>query len=183
MVYVPKNLCANILDSVSDESAAFPEIGSIALQGIRLVQPTLGEVVGVTGLGLSRASFYQKELSFQVSCSYGSGSYDPLYEESGQDYPVSFFRWTEQRNFEAVLDMLVARRLDVSPFVTHQFPIEEAEEAYKVISGVNALGTILTYPQSDDCGDDRLRRRTIPLVQAREAENRRTGPAVVGFLV
>ena len=65
-------------------------------------------LVGVTGLELSRADFFEKELTFQVSCSYGPGRYDPLYEEMGQDYPVGFVRWTEQRNFEAILDMLAA---------------------------------------------------------------------------
>ena len=60
-------------------------------------------LVGVAGLELSRADFYEKELTFQVSCSYGPGRYDPAYEEAGHDYPVGFVRWTEQRNFEAVL--------------------------------------------------------------------------------
>jgi hypothetical protein len=55
-------------------------------------------LVGVTGLELSRADFYEKELSFQVSCSYGPGRYDPEYEDKGHDYPVGFVRWTEQRS-------------------------------------------------------------------------------------
>ena len=63
-------------------------------------------LVGVTGLKLSRDDFFKKELTFQVSASYGPGRYDPNYEEKGQDYPVGFVRWTEQRNFEAVLDMM-----------------------------------------------------------------------------
>jgi hypothetical protein len=70
-------------------------------------------LVGVTGLELSRADFFEKELTFQVSCSYGPGRYDPLYEDKGQDYPVGFVRWTEQRNFEAVLDMLEMDGLEV----------------------------------------------------------------------
>src|SRR5207237_670594 len=69
-------------------------------------------LVGVTGLELSRADFYEKELSFQVSCSYGPGRYDPAYEEGGQDYPVGFVRWTEQRNFEAVLDLMASGQID-----------------------------------------------------------------------
>ncbi len=72
-------------------------------------------LVGVTGLELSRSDFYEKELSFQVSCSYGPGRYDPAYEEGGQDYPVGFVRWTEQRNFEAVLDLMAAGQIDVAP--------------------------------------------------------------------
>ena len=81
-------------------------------------------LVGVTGLELSRADFYEKELTFQVSCSYGPGRYDPAYEEQGHDYPVGFVRWTEQRNFEAVLDMMADGRLDVKPLISHRFAIE-----------------------------------------------------------
>ena len=72
-------------------------------------------LVGVTGLELSRDDFYEKELTFQVSCSYGPGRYDPAYEEGGQDYPAGFVRWTAQRNFEAVLDMMRDGRLDRHP--------------------------------------------------------------------
>jgi threonine dehydrogenase-like Zn-dependent dehydrogenase len=84
-------------------------------------------LVGVTGLELSRADFYEKELSFQVSCSYGPGRYDPEYEEKRHDYPIGFVRWTEQRNFEAVLDMMADGRLDVKPLISHRFPLERAE--------------------------------------------------------
>jgi threonine dehydrogenase-like Zn-dependent dehydrogenase len=72
-------------------------------------------LIGVTGLELNRADFYEKELSFQVSCSYGPGRYDADYEDKGQDYPIGFVRWTEQRNFQAVLDMMAEGRLDVKP--------------------------------------------------------------------
>src|SRR5207253_4200356 len=88
-------------------------------------------LVGVTGLELSRADFYAKELSFQVSCSYGPGRYDPAYEEGGQDYPVGFVRWTEQRNLEAVLDLMASGQLDVTPLITHRFPLERASDAYE----------------------------------------------------
>lgn len=241
-VAMPPNLCAHVPDSVSDEAAAFTVIGAIALQGIRLVAPTLGECVVVTGLGLiglmavqllrahgcrvlgldfdpvklalarefgaetvdlsvaddpvaaaerfsrgrgvdaviitaatqsnepmhqaalmcrkrgrivlvgmtglelSRADFFEKELTFQVSCSYGPGRYDPAYEEKGHDYPVGFVRWTEQRNFEAVLDMLADGRLNVAPLVSHRFAIEEAEAAYALIgSSAPSLGVLLQY--------------------------------------
>ena len=244
IVAVPVNLCARVPDAVSDESAAFTVVGAIALQGIRLAQPTLGEtvvvtglgligliavqllraqgcrvlgidldrakldlarrfgadvvdlsvgedpinaaaalsrgrgvdavivtastrssepihqaammcrkrgrivLVGVTGLELSRADFYEKELTFQVSCSYGPGRYDPLYEDKGQDYPIGFVRWTEQRNFEAVLDLMASGALNVEPLITHRFPIEEAAEAYAVIAGREpSLGVLLEYRQ------------------------------------
>jgi len=241
-VSVPKNLCVKIPDSVDDESAAFTVIGAIALQGIRLIKPTLGETVVVTGLGLiglvavqllrahgcrvlgidfdaekvalakqlgaevvnlsagqdplaiaeqysrgrgvdavlitastksndpihqaalmsrqrgrivlvgvvgmemSRADFYEKELSFQVSCSYGPGRYDSEYEEKGNDYPVGFVRWTEQRNFEAILDMMAEGRIDMKPLISHRFKLGQAAEAYDLISSGNPLGVLLQYP-------------------------------------
>ena len=96
-------------------------------------------LVGVTGLELSRADFYEKELSFQVSCSYGPGRYDPAYEEGGQDYPVGFVRWTEQRNFEAVLDLMASEQLDVGPLISHRFPLERAAEAYALLTSNDAV--------------------------------------------
>lgn len=103
-------------------------------------------LVGVTGLELNRADFYEKELSFQVSCSYGPGRYDPSYEEQGNDYPLGFVRWTEQRNFEAVLDMMASGRLDVNPLITHRFEFEDAPKAYDLLtSDKSALGIILNY--------------------------------------
>ena len=108
-------------------------------------------LVGVTGLELNRSEFYEKELSFQVSCSYGPGRYDPLYEEKGQDYPIGFVRWTEQRNFEAVLDMMASGRLDVSPLITHRFQFEEAVKAYETLSECrDALGILLLYDSEPD---------------------------------
>ncbi len=246
VVSVPFNLCAKVPDSVSDEEAAFTVLGAIALQGIRLTQPTLGEtvvvtglgliglmtvqllrahgcrvlgldfdpsklalakkfgaevvdlaagqdpvaiataysrgrgvdavivsastkssdpihqaalmcrkrgrivLVGVTGLELSRDDFFKKELTFQVSASYGPGRYDPNYEEKGQDYPVGFVRWTEQRNFEAVLDMMADGRLNVKPLISHRFSIEEAHKAYELVGGSgSSLGILLNYPGID----------------------------------
>jgi predicted dehydrogenase/threonine dehydrogenase-like Zn-dependent dehydrogenase len=259
-VVVPKNLCARVPDTVDDESASFTVLGAIALQGIRLLQPTLGEtvvvsglgliglmavqilrasgcrvlgidmdsarlamarkfgaecvdlgrdespvaaaltfsrgrgvdavlitasttssepvaqaahmcrkrgrivLVGVTGLELSRADFYEKELSFQVSCSYGPGRYDPLYEESGHDYPVGYVRWTEQRNFEAVLDLMASGALNLQPLVSHRFTLGTAEQAYNLLaSGAPSLGILLTYPESGGEVISRLRARTVSI--------------------
>ena len=243
VVSVPVNLCARVPDNVTDEEAAFTVLGAVALQGIRLVEPTLGEtivviglglvglmvvqllrangcrvlgvdfdptkiklarefgaevvhlsagedpvkaaelysrgrgvdavvvtaatqssepihqaatmcrkrgrivLVGVTGLELSREDFFKKELTFQVSASYGPGRYDPNYEEKGQDYPVGFVRWTEQRNFESVLDMMSEGRLNVKPLISHQFTIDDAINAYElIISDEPSLAIILKYP-------------------------------------
>lgn len=276
IVSVPANLCATIPESVSDETASFTVVGAIALQGIRLAQPTLGEVVvvtglglvglmavqllrahgcrvlgidfdrrkldlaskfgaetvdlsagddpvsaaaafsrgkgvdavvltaatkssdpvhqaaqmcrkrgrivliGVTGLELSRADFYEKELTFQVSCSYGPGRYDSNYEEKGQDYPVGFVRWTAQRNFEAVLDMMADGRLDVMPLISHRFDISEAPAAYEVVAGSEpSLGILLGYPQSSETADGTALTRTVSIKAAPAGTS---GQPVVSFI-
>lgn len=283
-VSVPVNLCARVPDAVSDDEAAFTVVCAIALQGIRLVQPTLGEavvvtglgliglvtvqllraqgcrvlgldfdadklalarsmgaevvnlaagedpvaaaqrfsrgrgvdavlitaatksnepvhqaaqmcrkrgrivLVGVTGLELSRADFFEKELTFQVSCSYGPGRYDPSYEDKGNDYPVGFVRWTEQRNFEAVLDMMADGRLDVKPLISHRFPILDAEQAYALVGGAGpSLGILLEYPQDEESALA-VRRQTIAIPRRSELarDDRQQagsyGRASVGFI-
>ena len=103
-------------------------------------------LVGVTGLELNRADFYEKELSFQVSCSYGPGRYDSNYEDKGQDYPLGFVRWTEQRNFVAVLDMMSSGKIDVKPLITHRFAFENAPQAYDILTeDKSGLGILLNY--------------------------------------
>ena len=271
---VPVNLCARVPDGVGDDEAAFTVLGAIALQGIRLAEPTLGEtvvvlglgligqmavqllrangcrvlgvdfdaaklalarqfgaetvdlaagqdpvaaavafsrgrgvdavivtaatkssepihqaalmcrkrgrivLVGVTGLELSRADFYEKELSFQVSCSYGPGRYDPSYEEGGNDYPAGFVRWTEQRNFEAVLDMMAAGVLDVRPLVSHRFAIEDAVEAYAVVAGDDpSLAILLTYEDMDAAAPS----RTLQLDRGKPPSSE-AGAAAVSFI-
>lgn len=276
-VSVPFNLCVKVPDAVSDDAAAFTVLGAIALQGIRLAQPTLGEavvvtglgliglvtvqllraqgcrvlgldfdadklalarqfgaevvnlgdgedplavaqifsrgrgvdaviitattkssepvhqaavmcrkrgrivLVGVTGLELSRADFFEKELTFQVSCAYGPGRYDPSYEEKGNDYPVGFVRWTEQRNFEAVLDMMADGRLDVKPLISHRFAIDEAEKAYELVVGSEPLlGILLEYSQ-DEKSPLTGRRQTVEL-RPQEAASSDLKQASVAFI-
>jgi predicted dehydrogenase/threonine dehydrogenase-like Zn-dependent dehydrogenase len=274
-VSVPVNLCARVPDSVDDESAAFTVIGAVALQGIRLTKPTLGECVVVTGLGLiglltvqllrahgcrvlgidfdskklaiaralgaevvdlsagedplataarfsrgrgvdavivtaasksnepihqaavmcrkrgrivlvgvvglelSRADFFEKELTFQVSCSYGPGRYDPEYEDNGRDYPLGYVRWTEQRNFEAVLDMMADRRVDTTPLVSHRFTLAEADRAYSLIaSDAPSLGVILQYPTASSTARDAVESpQTL-----RVTPPSRPGKVTVGFI-
>ena len=105
-------------------------------------------LVGVVGLNLSRDDFYEKELTFQVSCSYGPGRYDSNYEEGGQDYPIGFVRWTEQRNLEAVLDLMASGMLDVKPLITHRFDVAQASEAINMLtSGEPSMGILINYVQ------------------------------------
>jgi predicted dehydrogenase len=109
-----------------------------------------GRVVatGAVGLTLPRKVYYEKELNFINSRSYGPGRYDPMYEEGGGDYPIGYVRWTEGRNLEAVVELLASGKLNVRSLITHRFPIEQAPEAYEVITGKKKdsfLGVILTY--------------------------------------
>jgi len=136
-------------------------------------------LVGVTGLEINRADFYEKELSFQVSCSYGPGRYDPAYEEKGQDYPLGFVRWTEQRNFEAVLDLMAAGQLDVAPLITHRFGIDEAPKAYDVLAaGQKSIGILIDYPKPEA----RVRSDGVETVALRTPAAARRGALRVGFI-
>ncbi|WP_151768811.1 bi-domain-containing oxidoreductase [Acinetobacter oleivorans] len=132
-------------------------------------------LVGVTGLELNRADFYEKELSFQVSCSYGPGRYDTEYEDKGNDYPVGFVRWTEQRNFIAVLDMLAAGTLNVEPLITQRFQFEDAPKAYDALTeDKSGLGLLLKYTSPVE---SRLEKRIVLRPISIEPKN-----AVVGFI-
>ena len=244
VVVVPKNLCAKIPDGLGFDRACFGVVASIALHGVRLLQPTLGErfaiigmgllgqlsalilrahgaevlafdtqgdklalaeklgtsgfqiregsdpvdeamrwsqgmgvdgvliaastksdepirqaaqmsrkrgrivLLGVIGLSLNRADFYEKELSFQVSCSYGPGRYDATYEEQGLDYPPGFVRWTEQRNFEAVAKLMADGKLPVEALGAESFDFSEASQAYTLVGDdPKTSAVILRYPE------------------------------------
>ncbi len=271
---VGRNLCARIPDAVQDESAAFTVIGAVGLQGLRLLEPSLGEsvaviglgliglitvqilrangcrvlgmdpdpartalarrfgattvelsrgedpvraaedfsrgrgvdgvliaaatpsdepvsvaarmcrrrgrivLIGVAGLQLSREEFYRKELSFQVSCSYGPGRYDPQYEVAGHDYPVGFVRWTEQRNFEAMLDLMAAGSLDLMPLISHRFALDDAQRAYELLLSDSEphLGILISYPEM---GGGEAAARSIALQSVPSQEKRPGVPALL----
>ncbi len=103
---------------------------------------------GAVGLNIPRKIYYEKEISFINSRSYGPGRYDSNYEENGVDYPIGYIRWTEGRNFQAVVDLLASRKLQVESLITHRFPIEDGAQAYEVITGKKKeafLGVLLKY--------------------------------------
>jgi len=112
-------------------------------------------LVGDVGMELDRRSLYYKEAEIVVSRSYGPGRYDPEYEERGHDYPAAYVRWTEQRNLAAVLDLMASGQLDVSPLITHRFPLERAPEAYELVErgGEDHLGIVLAYEEHDERPD------------------------------
>ncbi len=108
---------------------------------------------GAVGLTFPRKSYFEKEISFVNSRSYGPGRYDPNYEEHGNDYPIGFVRWTEGRNFEAIVDLMAKGQLNVKSLITHRFDIDNATQAYDVITGKTSepfLGVLLTYPEADE---------------------------------
>ncbi len=131
--------------------------------------------VGAVGLTIPRRPYYQKELSFINSRSYGPGRYDPSYEEGGQDYPIGYVRWTEGRNLQAFVDLLARGQLQVKTLITHRFPIANAPQAYELITGKAGqpfLGVLLTYPPASSAplklpiADVPVRKDTLPITGA-----------------
>lgn len=138
-------------------------------------------LVGVAGLQLQRSDFYEKELRFQVSASYGPGRYDSNYEERANDYPFGFVRWTAARNQEAVLELLAEGALDVEPLISHRFDIAAAPDAYELLTGGEpSLGIVLQYPQNEQSSDS----RTVQLRPAASGTSRPgiSGPLRLGFV-
>jgi predicted dehydrogenase/threonine dehydrogenase-like Zn-dependent dehydrogenase len=127
--------------------------------------------VGTVGMDIPRKVYFEKELDFRISRSYGPGRYDSAYEQKGRDYPIGYVRWTETRNLEAFLQLLADGKLDVKSLITHRFPIERARGAYDLVTGKvdePFLGVLLTYPDQAD------ESKEIELV------GKGTAPAVVG---
>lgn len=106
-------------------------------------------VVGMVGMDIPRNAYYKKELDIRLSMAYGAGRYDPQYEEKGVDYPFSYVRWTEQRNFEAFLGLVAEGRVTPKALVTHHFDFDNALQAYELLEGKvreKYLGIVLRYP-------------------------------------
>lgn len=109
--------------------------------------------IGAVGLNIPRKPYYEKEINFIVSRSYGPGRYDAAYEEKGQDYPIGYVRWTEGRNMESFVDLLADGKMNVSRLITHRIPIENGNQAYELITGKRRepfLGVLLQYPDTEE---------------------------------
>ena len=263
---IPKNLTVAIPANVDDEDASFVTLGAIAMQGVRLAVPTLGErivvmglgliglltvqllkangcrvlgfdpnaarvslalelgadvavsdslaeaaagftnghgvdaviltasskssepinvaaeisrlkgrivVVGLVGMTIDREPFYKRELELKLSMSYGPGRGDPSYEQGGQDYPLPYVRWTEQRNMEAFLALVADGKVTPKRLVTHRFAIAEAEKAYELMeSGAPHLAILLTYPEAPTGPIKRSIRTRPPTAEKRRQSSR-----------
>ena len=130
---------AVIITASSKDNSIIAQAANMSRKRGRIV------LIGAVGLNISRADFYEKELSFQVSCSYGPGRYDPSYEQKGNDYPIGYVRWTEKRNFEAVLNALATGQLNVKPLITERIPVNDYQKVYGNMSDPNLVAGILTY--------------------------------------
>jgi predicted dehydrogenase len=149
---------AVIIAAASDSDAIVSHAAQMSRKRGRIV------LVGVTGLNLNRSDFYEKELSFQVSCSYGAGRYDPSYEEKGNDYPIGYVRWTEQRNFETVLSLMDSRSLNTTSLLTARFPFKNAADAYdRLVSDRECLGLVLDYDFQENADSSSHSVNTIKL--------------------
>jgi predicted dehydrogenase/threonine dehydrogenase-like Zn-dependent dehydrogenase len=105
-------------------------------------------LVGVIGLDINRSDFFEKELTFQVSCSYGPGRYDDNYEQNGIDYPLPFVRWTEKRNFETILQAISSGQIDVKPYITNIVELEDYYKIYGDIDNKQTIASIIRYPSN-----------------------------------
>jgi predicted dehydrogenase len=150
--------------------------GAIARDRAKIV------ATGVVGLSFPRKIYFEKELSFINSRSYGPGRYDPNYEENGRDYPLGYVRWTEGRNFQAIVALMESGKLNVQPLITHRFPIEQAAEAYEIITGKKKepfLGVVLTYPGTQG---NKETGPSLPVYLSTSARTSQTSTVHIGVL-
>jgi len=140
-------------------------------------------LVGTAGLNLDRSVFYEKEIFFQVSCSYGPGRYDPEYEKKGNDYPLGFVRWTEKRNFDAVLQLMKDRKLDPKSLISHRFPFEEALKAYELMERQIEpyLGIVLDYKEATEYEADKGS-KSVRLIERTKGASYTEKNPVIGFI-
>ena len=162
---------AVIITASSKSNDIVHEAATICRKRARII------LVGVVGLELNRADFYEKEPTFQVSCSYGPGRYDEEYEDKGKDYPIGFVRWTEQRNFEAVLDLMAEGLINVKPLISHQFKIQDALAAYEKLDDPLSLGILLDY---DEPAKKMSKETVVKLSENSSKQNQKGNVAFIG---
>jgi len=150
-----RNLCFEVSRGAGVDSvlitAETPSSDPVNLAGAIARDRAIVVAVGTVGIDIERKAYYEKELDFRISRSYGPGRYDSAYEQKGRDYPIGYVRWTETRNMEAFLQMLAERKVQIAPLITHRFPIDRAESAYELITGKSwqaYLGVVFEYAEN-----------------------------------
>ncbi|MBT3238431.1 MAG: Gfo/Idh/MocA family oxidoreductase [Rhodospirillaceae bacterium] len=133
-----------IISAATESSEPFQLAGTIARDRARVC------MVGMTGTEFPYREFMQKELNLVVSRSYGPGRYDPDFEGRNIKYPEGWVRWTETENLAECVRLMspsLPVRLDVGLLTTHKYALDDAENAYAMITGTNEphLGVVLTY--------------------------------------
>ncbi len=122
-------------------------------------------MIGVTQMNIDRRPYYERELSFRIARSYGAGRYDTTYEEMGIDYPIGYVRFTEGRNIEEFVRLLVQERVNVSDLITHEIPFEQAAKAYEMITKnpdhERYIGVLLKYSENEEKWKNTVRNTKI----------------------
>ncbi len=128
-------------------------------------------LVGDVGLDLEREDFYRKELDLLISTSYGPGRYDPVYEDEGQDYPLPYVRWTENRNMSAYLQLLNDKKIKLDPLQPEVTRMQDAELLYARLTteGQKPILAILNYVEGSEA---KLQRNNITLHDRKEQVGR-----------
>ncbi len=147
-----RDLCAEMTRGAGADcvliTAETPSSDPVNLAGAIARDRAIVVAVGTVGMDIERKAYYEKELDFRISRSYGPGRYDAAYEQKGRDYPIGYVRWTETRNMEAFVQFLADRKINVGALITHRFPIEHAQGAYDLITGKTResfLGVVIQY--------------------------------------
>jgi predicted dehydrogenase len=169
---------AVLITAGTSSNAPVELAGAIARDRGRVV------VVGAVGMDLPRPPYFEKELSFRLSRSYGPGRYDPVYEEGGVDYPIGYVRWTENRNLAAFLELVASGAVRIDPLVTHRIPIEDGAQAYALLTSPDAapLGVLLTYGAVEVGGTPTVPSRRVDVVRPPAAVARNEDAPGVGVL-
>ena len=163
-------------------TAETPSSDPVNLAGAIARDRAIVVAVGTVGMDIDRKAYYEKELDFRISRSYGPGRYDASFEQKGRDYPIGYVRWTETRNMEAFVSLLAERKINLEALITHRFPIESAHAAYELITGRSRepfLGVVIQYS-----GSEKVSRRPalVPETPAELRSLRPSGNPSVGLL-
>jgi len=184
-----RDLCGEMSHGLGVDSilitAETPSSDPVNLAGSIARDRAIVVAVGTVGMDIERKAYYEKELDFRISRSYGPGRYDTAYEQKGRDYPIGYVRWTETRNMQAFLQLLAEKKVSVAPLITHTFAIDDANAAYELITGKSRepfLGVVIKYSESADCSQTLVvvPRQSSPQPHSKNDSKNAIGVGVLG---